>query len=135
RFIDEARIDGPIPLMVEPTVRVIQRNIRRRATVHGIGRASEWEYPVTAIREAVVNGLVHRDLSPLARGTPVQVQLFPDRLSIINPGGLHGPVSIDRLGDAGVSSSRNATLMRILEDTPMPDTGHLVCENRGSGVG
>lgn len=135
RFLDEARIDGPIPLMIEPTLRVLQRNMKRRAVIHGIGRGSEWEYPVTALREAVVNSLVHRDLSALARGTPVQVQLFPDRLTIINPGGLHGPVSVDRLGEAGVSSSRNATMMRLLEDTPVPNEGYLVCENRGSGIG
>lgn len=135
RFVDEARIDGPIPLMIEPTLRVLQRNMKRRAVIQGIGRGSEWEYPVTALREAVVNSLVHRDLSTLARGTPVQAQLFPDRLTIINPGGLHGPVSVDRLGEAGVSSSRNATMMRLLEDTPVPGQGYLVCENRGSGIG
>jgi ATP-dependent DNA helicase RecG len=135
RFVDEARVDGPIPLMIEPCVRVLQRNMKRRAVVHGVGRETEWEYPITALREALVNALVHRDFSALARGTPVQVQLFPDRLTIINPGGLHGPVSVDRLGEAGVSSSRNATLMRILEDTPLPGSGHLVCENRGSGIG
>lgn len=135
RFLDEARIDGPIPLMIEPTLRVLQRNMKRRSVIQGIGRGSEWEYPVTALREAVVNGLVHRDLSALARGTPVQVQLFPDRLTIMSPGGLHGPVSVDQLGDAGVSSSRNATMMRVLEDTPVPGDGYLVCENRGSGIG
>ena len=135
RFVDEARVDGPIPLMIEPTLRVLQRNMKRRSVIHGIGRGSEWEYPVTALREAVVNSLVHRDLSALARGTPVQVQLFPDRLTIMNPGGLHGPVSLDRLGEAGVSSSRNATMMRLLEDISVPGEGHFVCENRGSGIG
>jgi ATP-dependent DNA helicase RecG len=135
RFVDEARIDGPIPLMIEPALRALQRNMKRRAIIHGIGRGTEWEYPITALREALVNALVHRDLSALARGTPVQIHLFPDRLTIVNPGGLHGPVSIDRLGEAGASSSRNATMMRILEDTPVPGAGHLVCENRGSGIG
>jgi ATP-dependent DNA helicase RecG len=135
RFVDEARIDGPVPLMIEPALRALQRNMKRRASIHGIGRGNEWEYPITALREALVNALVHRDLSVLARGTPVQIQLFPDRLTIVNPGGLHGPVSIERLGEAGVSSSRNATMMRILEDTPLPGAGHLVCENRGSGIG
>lgn len=135
RFVDEARIDGPIPLMIAPVLKVIQRNMKRRSVVHGIGRGTQWEYPITALREAVVNALVHRDLSALARGTPVQVQLFPDRLTVSNPGGLHGPVTVETLGEAGVSSSRNATLMKILEDTPIPGEGHMVCENRGSGIG
>lgn len=82
-----------------------------------------------------VNALAHRDLSSAARGTPVQVQLFPDRLTVINPGGLFGPVSIERLGEEGISSSRNQVLMKLLEDTTAPDDGRLVCENRGSGIG
>ncbi len=134
RFLDEARIDGPIPLMIEPALNILQRNMKRRAIIQGVGRSSQWEYPLTALREAIVNALVHRDLSALARGTPVQIQLFTDRLTITNAGGLHGPVTIDTLGEAGISSSRNATLMRILEDTPVPTNGP-VCENRGSGIG
>lgn len=135
RFLDEGRIEGAIPAMIAPAMAMLQRNMKRRAVVHGIGRESQWEYPITALREALVNALVHRDLSALARGTPVQIQLFPDRLTMINPGGLHGPVTLETLGDAGVSSSRNASLMRILEDTPRPREGGMVCENRGSGIG
>ncbi len=135
RFLDEGRIEGPIPSMIAPAMAMLQRNMKRRAVVQGIGRESQWEYPITALREGLVNALVHRDLSSLARGTPVQIQLFPDRLTIINPGGLHGPVTLETLGDAGVSSSRNATLMRILEDTPGSRQGRMVCENRGSGIG
>lgn len=135
RFTDEARVEGPVPLMIEPIVKTLQRNMKRRSVVHGLGRENQWEYPVTAIREAIVNALVHRDLGALARGTPVQVQLFSDRLTIVNPGGLHGPVTVEELGEAGISSSRNAVLMRILEDTPVPGEDYLVCENRGSGIG
>jgi ATP-dependent DNA helicase RecG len=109
--------------------------MKRRAVVKGLFREDLWEYPETAIREALVNALVHRDLSALARGTPVQVRMFPDRLEIVNPGGLFGPVTIDRLGEEGISSSRNQILMKLLEDTPVPSRNAVVCENRGSGIG
>lgn len=135
RFADQARIEGPIPLMIEPTLSILQRNMKQRSVVHGLAREDHWEYPITALREAVVNALVHRDLGVFARGTPIQIQLFPDRLVVMNPGGLHGPVTVEMLGDSGVSSSRNATLMRLLEDTPVTGAGYLVCENRGSGIG
>ncbi|PZG20299.1 hypothetical protein C1I98_37580 [Spongiactinospora gelatinilytica] len=59
--------------------------------------------------------------------------LYPDRLVIRNPGGLYGPVTIDSLGTNTLSSSRNRALLEILEDTPMGD-GHMVCENRGTGI-
>jgi ATP-dependent DNA helicase RecG len=106
----------------------------RRAIVRGAFRTDEWEYPETAVREALVNALAHRDLSAAARGTPVQIQLFPDRLTIMNPGGLYGPVNVERLGEEGISSTRNQVLMKLLEDTTAPDDGRLVCENRGSGI-
>jgi ATP-dependent DNA helicase RecG len=86
----------------------------------GPTRVGGLEIPVAALSEAVVNALVHRDLAPQSRGTAVQVQLFIDRLIISNPGGLFGPVSVDTLGSAGVTSARNATLMQLLEDAVMP---------------
>lgn len=135
RFLDQGRFDGAIPRMLEPVLKALQRNMKRRAVVRGLFREDLWEYPETALREALVNAVVHRDLSALARGTPVQVRMFPDRLEIVNPGGLFGPVTVDRLGEEGISSSRNQVLMKLLEDTPVPGRNEVVCENRGSGIG
>ncbi len=134
RFLDNATVEGPIPVMVRDVLVAIRRNMKRRATISGPGRADRWEYPEAALREAVVNALVHRDLSPSARGTQVQVEMYPDRLLIRNPGGLYGPVTLERLGEEGVSSSRNASLLKILEDVPLPGGAGTVCENRGSGI-
>jgi predicted HTH transcriptional regulator len=64
----------------------------------------------------------------------VQIQLFPDRLTILNPGGLFGPVTPDRLGEAGIAAACNPVLMKLLEDTLAPEENRLVCENRGSGI-
>ena len=63
----------------------------------------------------------------------VQIEMYPDRLVVRSPGGLHGPVTIEDLGE-GASSSRNASLLRLLEDTSMPGEDKAVCENRGSGI-
>lgn len=134
RFIDNVALEGPIPVIVRDTIAVLRRNMARRSVVNGGGRADTWEYPETALREAVVNALVHRDLSASALGTQVQIEMYPDRLVIRSPGGLFGPVSLQDLGEAGVSSSRNATLLKILEDVPMPNDTRTVCENRGSGI-
>ncbi|WP_189101661.1 ATP-binding protein [Deinococcus knuensis] len=135
RFLDNGRIEGPIPKMIGPILNALKRNMRTRAVVRGLYRDDLWEYPETALREAIVNALAHRDLSPLARGTPVQIQMFPDRLTIINPGGLFGPVTVELLGEEGLSSTRNQTLLKTLEDTPDPSSRRVVCENRGSGIG
>jgi ATP-dependent DNA helicase RecG len=134
RFLDSVAIEGPIPVMVRDSLAAIRRNMSRRSIVTGAGRQDIWEYPETALREAVTNALVHRDLSAASRGAQVQVEMFPDRLVIRNPGGLFGPVTLDNLGAEGSTSSRNATLLRILEDVPIPGEDRTVCENRGSGI-
>jgi ATP-dependent DNA helicase RecG len=135
RFLDNRRFEGPIPGLIRPVLDGLYRNMKHRTVVRGLFREDLWEYPETAIREAVVNALGHRDLSPMARGTPVQIQMFPDRLVITNPGGLYGPVTVERLGEEGISATRNQVLMKILEDVTVPGEGRGICENRGSGIG
>lgn len=134
RFLDNQSIDGPIPRMVFETLAALRRNMKRRSIVVGVGREDRWEYPEEAIRELVANALTHRDYNQLAHGTQVRVSLYPDRLEISSPGGLHGPVShVDLLAEP-VSSSRNARLAKLLEDVEVESTGRTVCENRGSGL-
>jgi ATP-dependent DNA helicase RecG len=136
RFVDSENIDGPIPVMLVAALRAVSRNIRHGALIKGALREDVPEYPLDAIREAVANALMHRDYSLDAQGAPVRVELYPDRLEIINPGGLFGPLTVDELGKKGSTQSRNQFLSRILEDTPYTDidgqTGHVV-ENRGTG--
>jgi ATP-dependent DNA helicase RecG len=133
RFSENRAVDGSIPMMVAEAIRVLKRNMRRRSVVSGLFRTDEWEYPEEVLREVIVNALVHRDFSEYARGMQVQVELYPDRLVVRNPGGLYGPVEITSLGTSTVSSSRNRVLLKILEDTALGD-GHMVCENRGTGI-
>lgn len=134
RFTDNATIRGPVPQMIEETVRVILRNTRTAGHVRGLGREDVGDYPVEALREAVTNALAHRDYSRLARGTQVQVELYVDRLVIRNPGGLFGTVTPDDLGQEGVSSSRNGFLIPLLADVYLPGTDQVVADNRGSGI-
>lgn len=135
RFLDNRRFEGPISHMILKATDALKRNMKRRSIVRGLFREDIWEYPEETLREALVNAFAHRDYSPHSRATPVQVQMFPDRLVIMNPGGLYGPVTVDRLGESGVSATRNQTLMRVLEDLPIPGENRTLCENRGSGIG
>ncbi|MCK5753543.1 MAG: hypothetical protein KAH46_12675, partial [Mycobacterium sp.] len=134
RFIDNVALEGPIPVMIRDALRTLRRNMSRRSTISGGGRSDRWDYPETALREAIANACIHRDFSAAARGTQVQMEMFPDRLLVRNPGGLYGPVTEHLLGEEGVSSSRNATLLKILEELPIPGEDRSVCENRGSGI-
>lgn len=136
RFVDTVNVEGPIPSMVVEAVRAVSRNMRHGAIVKGALRENVPDYPLPAVREAVANALMHRDYSTDSHGTPVMVDLFPDRLEISNPGGLFGMLTVDKLGTRGATASRNQFLARILEDVPYTDydgrTGRVV-ENRESG--
>jgi ATP-dependent DNA helicase RecG len=134
RFLDSAAVGGTVPTMVTDTIQAAQRNLRKSSRVVGVGRDDYWEIEPEVIREAVVNALMHRDYSPQARGTQVQVELFPDRLTVTSPGGLFGNVRLETLGQVGTSSSRNARLAALLQEAGDPLTGRPVAENRGSGI-
>lgn len=132
RLLDSETLIGNIPTMIKDTIDVVNRNMRTGAVIEGAFRTDVPDYPPVAVREAIANALMHRDYSPDAQGTPVQVNMYADRLEIYNPGGLYGTVTVDQLGKSGVSSTRNQHLATLLESTPYPEGGWVV-ENRGTG--
>ena len=84
------------------------------------------QYPMDAVREAVLNALVHRDYSIHTESKPIQLNMYDDRLEIINPGGLYGRLTVDQLG-CTQPDTRNPVLVTALEI--MQET-----ENRYSGI-
>lgn len=134
RLLDDVRLEGPIAQMVPQAITAIVGSLRKPRHEAGAFRATSSELPRAALGEALVNALAHRDLSPISRGTPAQVQVFMDRVVIQNPGGLFGPVAVDSLGVGGTSSARNPVLMQLLEDLVLPGTGEALAEHRGTGI-
>lgn len=126
RFIANKKIEGTIPQMVEAAVSFVAVNMRESISVIDGKRIDKPEYPLTAVREAVLNALVHRDYSPYTEGMPIRIEMYKDRMEIVNAGGLYGAVSIDELGRIR-ADTRNKTLISVLE------TLHAV-ENRYSGI-
>ncbi len=134
RLEDNIKLEGPLVRSVPEALRALKRNLKRRTVVQGFLGEGILEYPEVFLREAVVNAIGHRDYSPLARGTAIQIKMFTDRIEISNPGGLFGPVTEDRLGEHGLQATRNSFLMKILEDLPVPGENRVLCENRGTGI-
>ncbi len=136
RFLDNKALRGPIPTIVADAISMAIRNMRVGAIIQGAGREDRYDYPLAVVRELVTNALMHRDYSPDARGSQIQIELYPDRLVVKSTGGLYGPITVADLGaDDKASTSRNQTLAAILADVALPAArGETVCENRGSGL-
>lgn len=128
RFTDNKRIEGTIDAMVEEAVAFCRRNMKVRTIIDpetGV-RHDRTEYPIEAIREAVLNAVIHRDYSIHTEGTPIQLDFFTDRLEIHSPGSLYGRMTVEQLGIAR-PDLRNPTLAVMAEAL----TG---AENRYSGI-
>ncbi|MCM8748353.1 helix-turn-helix domain-containing protein [Thermomicrobiaceae bacterium CFH 74404] len=79
-------------------------------SLEGLRRQEVWEYPLPALREAMINALIHRDYTLSA---DVQIRLYDDRLEIWSPGGLPPGITIDDLRQPGHPSyPRNPLLAR-----------------------
>jgi ATP-dependent DNA helicase RecG len=129
RYLVNETIEGSIPSILQRILLLLGRHLQKRTVITGsMEREEPWEYPREALREALANALLHRDYSPQARGSQIQVSLYPDRLTISNPGGLYGTVTLDNIDQPDVQQARNSALMRIAEDMG-------IVENRGGGVG
>lgn len=132
RFLDRVVCEGPVPAMVQQAVAAVLRNLRVKRVVRGTSGIDVPEIPEDVLRETIVNAVIHRDYSPQAVGQQVTVDVYPDRVTVTNPGGFWGGVSPETIFD-GVSTSRNDTLAKMLMNVPLPDGGTVV-ENQGSGV-
>ncbi len=127
RFIDNKRITGPIPDMLEEAVEFVRKNCRLKTIIGEDGRrADKYEYPIKAVREAILNALIHRDYSIHSENIPVSIEMYHDRLEIKNSGGLYGRITIDSLGKVR-PETRNPELTNILELLQLT-------ENRYSGI-
>ncbi|MGN1087300.1 MAG: ATP-binding protein [Porcipelethomonas sp.] len=128
RFIDNKKIDGTIPQMLNDALIFVRKNMRQKTIIDkNTGkRTDRTEYPVIAVRELIVNALVHRDYSIHTDYAPVTIKMFSNRMEIENPGGLYGRMTLDKLGKVS-ADTRNpyiANALEILGET----------ENRYSGI-
>lgn len=115
RFIDNKRITGSIPDMLEDAVEFVRINSRTKTIIDDNGhRIDKPEYPIKAVREAILNALVHRDYSVHTENTPIRIEMYRDRMEITNSGGLYGKITIDSLGKVR-PETRNPVLANMLE--------------------
>ena len=105
-FVDRREYTGPIWEQIEQAYQFVLRNIHMGAVFEGIYRQDVYEIPPDAIRELIINAMVHR--SYLDHGT-IQVAVYDNRLEITSPGKLPMGQTMERMKE-GYSKIRNEAL-------------------------
>ena len=122
---DHQDVIGPMPLAIEEVIAFIEKNTRHPIRIVGLNRVRLDEYPVEALREALVNAVAHRDYKDAGR--KIMVEVFSDRVVISSPGYPPSPLTLPKL-----------TSGKYKPDTRNPILAHAITyfhriEERGSG--
>jgi predicted HTH transcriptional regulator len=102
----------------------VQKHLSREAVIAGPRRVDRWKVPLVALREAIINAIVHADYAE--RGAPIRVAVFDDRVEVENPGILPLGLTSEDIRK-GVSKLRNRVIGRVFHELGL-------IEQWGSGI-
>ena len=130
RLLSKYLIEGSIPNMIEESIKFLVSNFKTEIYINprtGM-REDILEYPIIAIREAIINALSHRDYSPYTENSPISIRMYYDRLEIISPGILYGDLTIDEITSNSITKEiRNPFIVKALSNMNY-------VENAGTGI-
>ncbi len=123
-IFDHIEFYDHLPNLVDSIMLFLKKHAMRGADFSEIRRKDVWSIPLSILREAVINALVHADYSQ--RGAPIRIAFFDDRIEIENPGILPPGITVEDM-KAGVSRIRNPVIARVFRELGL-------IEQWGSGV-
>ncbi len=113
-IIDDRMIEGTIIEQVDEAMDFIRKNINVRFVMTGKpAREQIWDYPLEALREAVINAVCHRDYTIPSN---TEVRIYDDKLIVWSPGGLPFGITIEDLYKPHSSVLRNKGIGEIFYD-------------------
>jgi ATP-dependent DNA helicase RecG len=121
---DHAELTIFLPHAIEGAIAFTKKHEERRADVSGVRRVDRWSLPLAAIREAIINAVVHADYAQ--QGAPIRLSIFDDRIEVENPGLLPFGLTIQDIRQ-GISKLRNRVIGRVFRELGM-------IEQWGSGI-
>ena len=124
--IDDKEYTGSIISLLENAEMFIKNNSKTSWQIVGMTRVEVEDYPIRAIREALVNAIIHRDYQIV--GSEIHVDMFDNRLEITSPGGMLDGSFIQNADITKISSMRRN---RVISD--IFNRLHFM-ERRGSGL-
>lgn len=123
-FADKREFSGSVLKQVDDMLNYLDLLNANQAVITGKARRVEQrDYPVTAVREAVINAFVHRDYMLHSFS---KVEVYDDRMEITSPGGIPGGLTLDEVKN-GLTAARNSVLVHIMDKLNY-------IENFGSGI-
>ncbi len=111
--LDSKTIDESICSQPDLAVAFVERTVKKGSTIGRVYREERWEYPMLAVRELIINAVIHRDYS--LQGKDIKIAIFDDMLEITSPGTIPPSIDLNNLS-SGQSEIRNKTLAPIFKE-------------------
>jgi predicted HTH transcriptional regulator len=124
RVLDWSEIRSYLPQAADQAIAFVQKHLGRKAVITAARRVDRWTVPMVALREAIINAIVHADYAE--QGAPIRVLVFDDRVEVENPGILPLGLTIEDIRK-GVSKLRNRVIGRVFHELGL-------IEQWGSGI-
>jgi ATP-dependent DNA helicase RecG len=123
-FIDKKEYGGDIFAVLENIQAFVLNHINLKGEVKGLYRTDTYEIPVVALREVLVNALVHRDY--VNQGRDIKVGVYDDVVNVVSPGSLPFNITIEDIF-SGRSEARNRVVAHVFKELGL-------IEQWGSGI-
>jgi len=108
------QITGNIFYLIENSVNLIRQYAPPVSRIEGLKRIDVYPYPYEALREVIINAIVHRDYFTASE---ITIRLFKNRVEVTNPGGVPKGIDFEKLikGENNLSVRRNPLIADILD--------------------
>jgi len=123
-LINSITIDDGLLAMPEKIMDFVRLYMEKRVEISALLRKEDYDIPLPAIREGILNAICHRDYS--ITGADNKLDIFSDRIEITSPGTLPLGITLQDLGE-GISEVRNRLIVKIFREA-----GYI--EQLGTGI-
>lgn len=113
-IIDDELIEGNVIEQIDKAIDFVKKHLKIRFEITGEARRREiWEYPLDAIREAVINAVCHRDYT---ESSDIQIRIYDNELFVWSPGKLPLGITLEDLYKPHTSVLRNKLIAQLFFD-------------------
>ena len=110
--ISDRHIKGNLFQQVQEAEEAIKNSINVEYSINDELRRKEiWDYPLKAIRESLLNSIIHRDY--FKHSIQNQIKIYEDNIWFFNPGGLFGGMTLEDLKKPHPSATRNPLIADV----------------------